>query len=70
MKYQALQLALAAALVAATSGCILVGADPSPGPGAKAGHDVVICHKGNKTMTLPREAAEAHMGHGDRYGSC
>jgi hypothetical protein len=46
------------------SSCELFG-----GPGVKAGHDVVICHKG-KTMTLPEEAAFAHINHGDHYGPC
>ena len=39
------------------------------GPGVKAGHDVVVCHKG-KTMSLPEEAASAHINHGDTYGPC
>jgi hypothetical protein len=52
--------------VAAANACVLV----APEAGAKGGHDVVICHKGKKTMTLPREAAGAHMDHGDRYGAC
>ena len=34
------------------------------------GHDVTICHKGKKTMTLPAEAARGHMNHGDYYGHC
>ena len=39
--------------------------------GGKAGGDtVLICHKGKKTMELPRAAAEGHLGHGDRYGRC
>ncbi len=37
----------------------------------KAGGDtVLVCHKGKKTMQLPREAARAHIDHGDHYGSC
>lgn len=39
--------------------------------GGKAGGDtVLICHKGKKTMELPREAAGGHINHGDRYGRC
>ena len=38
---------------------------------AKAGGDtVLVCHKGKKTMEIPRAAAEGHLGHGDRYGRC
>ena len=39
--------------------------------GVKAGGDTsVICHKGKKTLELPREAAQAHLDHGDRLGPC
>lgn len=39
--------------------------------GGKAGGDtVVVCHKGKKTLELPREAEKAHINHGDTYGSC
>jgi hypothetical protein len=31
---------------------------------------VVVCHKGKKTLELPREAAQAHLNHGDRRGRC
>lgn len=58
---------LAAAVMLATSGCVLVGA---PRSGGKGGGDVTLCHKGKKTMTLPREAAGAHMDHGDHMGAC
>lgn len=44
---------------------------PVVGHGGKAGGDtVLVCHKGKKTMELPRSAAEGHMNHGDRYGRC
>lgn len=36
----------------------------------RGGDTVLICHKGKKTMELPREAAQGHLGHGDRYGRC
>ena len=62
----ALKACLVIALAAAASACVLVG----PSSGAKAGHDVVVCHKGKKTMTLPHEALDAHLGHGDRQGPC
>ncbi len=58
---------IAVLLAAVTTACVLVAEQPT---GAKAGHDVTLCHKGKKTMTLPREAAGAHMDHGDRYGAC
>jgi hypothetical protein len=63
----AIKACLVMALAAAAGSCILVAPEPS---GAKGGHDVVICHKGKKTMTLPREAVAAHMDHGDRHGPC
>jgi hypothetical protein len=31
---------------------------------------VVVCHKGKNTLELPRSAADAHLGHGDRPGPC
>lgn len=31
---------------------------------------VLVCHKGKKTMELPREAVDAHLKHGDRRGRC
>ena len=37
----------------------------------KAGGDTVfVCHKGKKTLQIPREAADAHIAHGDWYGRC
>jgi hypothetical protein len=64
---------LVVALAASANACILVDERgvPVPGPGAKsASGDAVICHKGKKTMTLPRNAVQAHLDHGDRYGAC
>lgn len=58
---------LVAALALAANACVLVG---PPSAGARSGHDVVICHKGKKTMTLPQEAVGAHLDHGDRRGPC
>lgn len=31
---------------------------------------VVVCHKGKKTLEIPQHAADAHLNHGDWYGSC
>jgi hypothetical protein len=56
---------LTAALATLLSACVLVAEGPSGGP-----DEVTVCHKGKKTMTLPRSAASAHMDHGDRYGPC
>jgi hypothetical protein len=30
----------------------------------------LVCHKGKKTLELPREAISAHLGHGDYRGPC
>lgn len=40
------------------------------GPAKAAGDTVTVCHKGKKTMELPRSALDAHLGHGDRRGRC
>jgi len=64
----ALKECIAVALALAVGGCILI--PQSSGGGKGGGGDVTLCHKGKKTMTLPREAAEGHMNHGDRMGSC
>lgn len=40
-------------------------------PGEKAGGDtLLVCHKGHKTMEMPREAVDAHLSHGDSIGPC
>lgn len=51
-------------LVVPLSGCVLLPVElggPSHG---------LVCHKGKKTMELPREAIDAHLGHGDYRGPC
>ena len=61
---------LAALLVMSLSACV-VAPEHGGGPPGKAGGDtVVVCHKGKKTMELPRSAAQAHLNHGDRTGPC
>src|SRR5215210_2077473 len=41
------------------------------GEGGGGGPDkVVICHKGNKTLTVGAPAKAAHVRHGDRPGAC
>jgi hypothetical protein len=58
---------LALILSLSVSACAL----PPPGGGGKAGGDTaVVCHKGKKTLELPRAAAQAHLDHGDRPGPC
>jgi len=57
---------LAFLLVLPLSGCVLVPVGLIGGP---AGKDLV-CHKGKKTLELPREAVSAHLGHGDHRGPC
>ena len=48
------------------SGCVVV-----PVGGGKAGGDTaLVCHKGKKTLELPREAVQAHLDHGDTLGPC
>jgi Domain of unknown function (DUF5666) len=46
------------------------GEIPSDGEGEK----VLICHKPNKkgghTLSIPRSAVSAHLGHGDKLGPC
>jgi hypothetical protein len=32
--------------------------------------EVLVCHKGKKTLSLPASAVDAHLGHGDRRGAC
>ena len=60
----------AVTLALAVSACVLIPVPVSSGGGKSGGGDVTLCHKGKKTMTLPREAASAHMDHGDRMGPC
>lgn len=58
---------LAAMLLLSVSACAVVPAD---GGGKGGGDTEVVCHKGKKTLELPREAAKAHLNHGDRRGPC
>jgi hypothetical protein len=62
---------LSLALLFVVSGCAVV---PDAGGGqrnGKAGGDTaVVCHKGKKTLQLPRNAAQAHLDHGDKLGPC
>ena len=63
-----MKLMFALILLLSVSACVVA---PTGGSGGKAGGDtVVVCHKGKKTLELPREAAQAHLAHGDRTGPC
>ena len=50
-------------------GCATV---PVGGGSGKAGSSgtTLVCHKGKKTLSLPREAVRAHLDHGDHPGPC
>jgi hypothetical protein len=58
-------------LLIVVGGCAVA---PDSGGGksnGKAGGDTaVVCHKGKKTLELPRSAAQAHLDHGDKAGPC
>jgi len=62
-----MKLILASMLLLSVSACVLA---PTNGGGKASGDTVVVCHKGKKTLELPQNAAEAHLGHGDRRGPC
>jgi hypothetical protein len=49
-------------------GCVSTGPPPDGEPPGQ--EKVVICHKGKRTLTVAAPAAEAHLRHGDRPGSC
>lgn len=49
------------------AGCVVV---PVDGRGKAGGDSAVVCHKGKKTLELPRDAVQAHLDHGDRLGPC
>lgn len=54
-------------LVLAIAGCVVVPVGKS---GKAGGGTALVCHKGKKTMELPREAVQAHLNHGDYRGPC
>jgi hypothetical protein len=64
-----MKLMLASMALCSLTACAVAPA-PTGNPGKAGGDTVVVCHKGKKTMELPREAAQAHLGHGDRTGPC
>ena len=62
-----MKLMLATILLLSLSACALA---PTSGGGKAGGDTAVVCHKGKKTLELPRSAAQAHLDHGDRMGPC
>ena len=62
-----MKLMLVLMLLLSVSACVLA---PTGGGGKAGGDTVVVCHKGKKTLELPRGAAQAHLNHGDRLGRC
>lgn len=55
---------LSVLLVLSVTGCV------SLHPHGPSGGTALVCHKGKKTMELPREAVQGHLNHGDRLGPC
>lgn len=58
---------LAVLLVLPLAGCVMF---PVGEFGKAGGGTALVCHKGKKTMELPREAVHAHLNHGDHMGRC
>jgi len=54
-------------LISFVSACAVA---PDSGGGKAGGDTAVVCHKGKKTLELPRSAAQAHLDHGDKLGPC
>lgn len=68
-----MKLAITAIAVFAIAGCAVVPTHRTgmAGNAPRTSADtVVLCHKGKKTMQLPRAAMKAHLDHGDRMGRC
>ena len=62
---------LALVVLAVVTGCVVAPDVGGGKPSGKAGGDTtVVCHKGKKTLELPRGAAQAHLDHGDKLGPC
>jgi len=58
-------------LLVSIGGCAVAPGSGGGKSNGKAGGDTaVVCHKGKKTLELPRSAAQAHLDHGDKAGPC
>jgi hypothetical protein len=62
-----MKLMLTLILLLSVSACVVA---PDGGSGKAGGDTAVVCHKGKKTLELPRDAAKAHLDHGDKLGPC
>ncbi|GAB3097728.1 hypothetical protein [Lysobacter terrae] len=56
---------LAFLLVLPLAGCELLPVDL-----VRPADKDLVCHKGKKTLELPRDAISAHLSHGDYRGPC
>jgi len=68
-----MKLMLTTIMLLSLSACVVAptgGGGKSGGEGKAGGDTTVVCHKGKKTLELPRSAAQAHLDHGDRMGPC
>lgn len=63
-------LGLMLALMVSACAVVSDGGNGNSGSGKAGGDTVTVCHKGKKTLELPRSAAQAHLNHGDRTGPC
>ena len=61
---------LALVLLTLAGGCVVAPEDGGKPRGKAGGDTAVVCHKGKKTIELPRSAAQAHLDHGDKLGPC
>ena len=62
-----MKLMLALMMLLSVSACAVAPAD---GGGKAGGDTATVCHKGKKTLELPRSAVQSHLDHGDRPGPC
>ena len=66
-----MKLMFASVLLVLVAGCVVAPDGEGGKSNGKGGGDTaVVCHKGKKTLELPRSAAQAHLDHGDKLGPC
>ena len=74
MRNRKMTLRIAGAIVGGAATIGLVPMLPAVGQQSPVGEQsparIAVCHKGNKTLTLPAPAADAHLRHGDTAGRC